>query len=72
MYPDFNWDPDEFVIKMMNRGKSAMLLNVPITILGWRPAEPKRWHQWYLGSKIVSTLYWADHCALTDNTTIVR
>jgi hypothetical protein len=52
--------------------KSAMLLNVPITILGWRPAEPKRWHQWYLGSKIVSTLYWADHCALTDNTTIVR
>jgi hypothetical protein len=51
--------------------RSAMLLSVPITILGWRPDEPKRWHQWYLGSKIVSTLYWAEHCDLGDDTTII-
>jgi hypothetical protein len=51
--------------------KTAMYNDIPITILGWRPDEPKRWHQYYTGSKIVVPLYYAKHCKMTDSTTII-
>lgn len=33
--------------------ESALRLEIPLTVLGWEPGSPKRWHEWYVGSKAV-------------------